>query len=164
MNLMRRAWLKFSSTSIAALGLGQIHHSAKAQSPSQIAHLTNEPLRAAISRFTKNQSIATGKVDLAIERLVENSNSVPVQVRVNSPMTLSDHVQSIMLFAEKNPQHEIGRFYFSPTNGKAEVTTRIRLATSQRLWAIAQMSDGSFWQQHQDVIVTLAACIDTDET
>ena len=102
----------------------------------------------------------TGRVLFEISRLIDNGNAVPVTVRVQSPMTKADHVTSIALFNERNPQPEVARFDLSALSGRADVSTRIRLATSQKLAAVARMSDGSFWQQTVDVIVTLAACIE----
>jgi sulfur-oxidizing protein SoxY len=90
--------------------------------------------------------------------LVENGNTVPMTVSVASPMTPDDHVKSIHVFNEKNPQPYIGNFYLTPSAGRAQVATRIRLADSQKVVAIAQMSDGSFWSASADVVVTLAAC------
>ena len=79
-------------------------------------------------------------------------------VSVDSPMTEADHVASIHLFDQKNPQPYIAVFHLGPRAGAARVSTRIRLADSQRVIAIARLSDGSFWSDSADVIVTLAAC------
>jgi sulfur-oxidizing protein SoxY len=76
-------------------------------------------------------------------------------------MTPTDHVQEIMLLNERNPGRELARFQLSPANGRAEVSTRVRLATSQHLVALARMSDGSVWQHTVEVVVTLAACIES---
>ena len=92
--------------------------------------------------------------------LVENGNTVPVTLTVQSPMTAADHVQAIAVFNEKNPQREVVSCKLSPASGKAVVATRIRLATTQQLIAVAKMSDGSYWTHTVDVIVTLAACIE----
>jgi len=101
-----------------------------------------------------------GRVRLEIAPLVENGNAVPITVKVESPMTATDHVREIAVFTEKNPQLEVARFHLGPANGRAEVATRIRLATSQHVVALARMSDGSVWQHGVDVLVTLAACIE----
>ena len=90
--------------------------------------------------------------------LVENGNTVPMTVSVDHPMTPEDHVKSIHVFNEKNPQPNIANFYLGPHTGRAQVSTRIRLADSQKVVAIAQLSDGSFWSASVDVVVTLAAC------
>ena len=77
-------------------------------------------------------------------------------------MTAVDHVKAIAVFNEKNPQRDVVKFTLGPRYGKPAVSTRIRLATTQKLVAVAHMSDGSFWSHTVDVIVTLAACIEGD--
>ncbi len=115
-------------------------------------------LNAAIRNIVGEAQIRTGKVKLDIPPLVENGNTVPMTVSVASPMTIDDHVKSIHVFNEKNPQPNIGNFYFTPSSGRAKVSTRIRLADTQKVVAIARLSDDSFWQVAADVVVTLAAC------
>jgi sulfur-oxidizing protein SoxY len=102
--------------------------------------------------------VQPGKVKLDIPPLVENGNSVPMTVSVASPMTATDYVKSIHVFNEKNPQPNLGNFYLGPRAGRAQVSTRVRLADSQKITAIAKLSDGSFWSVTADVVVTLAAC------
>ena len=99
-----------------------------------------------------------GRVALEIAPLVENGNLVPMTVSVESPMTSTDFVKTVHIISEKNPLPNIVSFNFGARAGRAQVSTRIRLLTSQRLWAIAEMNDGSFWQGHADTVVTLAAC------
>ena len=118
-------------------------------------------LAAAIAKFSGGAPVTTGKVQFDIAPLVENGNSVPITVAVDSPMTAADHVKAIAVFNERNPQRDVVVFALGPRAGKARVATRIRLATSQKLVAVAQMSDGTFWQQPVDVIVTLAACVES---
>ncbi len=117
-------------------------------------------LTAALRAWAGNAPLQTGRVTLDIAQLVDNGNAVPVAVRVVSPMTAAYHVREIAIFNERNPQRDVARFQLSPANGRAEVATRIRLATSQHLVALARMSDGSVWQHSVDVLVTLAACIE----
>jgi sulfur-oxidizing protein SoxY len=102
----------------------------------------------------------TGRVRLEIAPLVENGNAVPISVMVDSPMSTADHVREIAVFTERNPQLDVARFQLGPVNGRAEVATRIRLAASQNVVALARLSDGSVWQHTVDVLVTLAACIE----
>ena len=99
-----------------------------------------------------------GRVKIELPPLVENGNTVAFSVSVESPMTERDHVRSIHVFNEKNPQPNIGDFFLGPRSGRATVATRIRLADSQTVVALAQMSDGSWWSGSADVIVTIAAC------
>ncbi len=135
---------------LAALPVGSAN-AASAPSPG---------LDAAIAAFTGGKPVTTGRVRLEIAELVENGNAVPVSVKVDSPMTEADYVRRIGLFNEKNPQNDIAGFEIGPRAGRAEVATRIRLATSQKVVAIAEMSDGRFWSSSLDVIVMLAACIE----
>ena len=122
------------------------------------AHATPEMLAAAIRDVVGGAVVHTGKVKLEVPPLVENGNTVPITVSVASPMTEADHVKSIHVFNEKNPQPNVGNFYLGVRAGRAQVSTRIRLADSQKIVAIAKLSDGSFWSTTADVVVTLAAC------
>ncbi len=119
-----------------------------------------DALAAAVATFTNGAPVKAGRVKLDIAHLVDNGNSVPASVSVESPMTAADHVTAIAVFNERNPQREVFKAQLGPLAGKAEVSTRIRLATTQKLIAVARMSDGSYWQHTVDVIVTLAACIE----
>ena len=117
-----------------------------------------DDMAAAIRIFTGSATVNTGKVRMDIPPLVENGNSVPMSIVVDSPMTAENHVTAIAVFNEKNPQPHVATFHLGPRSGRAQVATRIRLATSQSLTAIAKLSDGSFWSTSIDVIVTIAAC------
>ena len=124
------------------------------------AFATPAEMAAAISAFTGGAAPTAGKVTLDVAALVDNGNAVPITVSVDSPMTAGDHVTSIAIFNERNPQTDVAKFTLGPRAGKAQVATRIRMATSQKLTAVARMSDGSFWSGSADVIVTLAACVE----
>jgi sulfur-oxidizing protein SoxY len=119
-----------------------------------------DELAAAVSAYAQGAPVRAGKVKLDVAELVDNGNVVPITVTVESPMTAADHVKAIAVFNAKNPQRDVARFILGPRAGKASVTTRIRLATSQQLVAVAQMSDSSYWSHTVNVIVTLAACIE----
>ena len=119
-------------------------------------------LAAAIAAYTGGREARPGRVTIDVARLVDNGNAVPVTLRVDSPMSAADHVRAIALFNERNPERDVARFALTERCGRAEVSTRIRLATSQRLVAIATMSDGSLWSGAADVVVTLAACLEGD--
>jgi sulfur-oxidizing protein SoxY len=114
----------------------------------------DEAIRALVGEAT----VTPGKVKLELPPIVENGNTVSLTVSVDSTMTEAEHVASIHLFNEKNPQPYIAAFHLGPRAGRAAVSTRIRLADSQRVVAIARLGDGSFWSDSADVIVTLAAC------
>ena len=122
------------------------------------ADATPATMAAAIRNVVGTAPVKTGKVKLDVPPLVENGNTVPLTVSVTSPMTAADHVKSIHVFVEKNPQPNVGNFVLGARAGRAQVSTRIRLADSQKIVAIAKLSDGSFWSATADVVVTLAAC------
>ena len=122
------------------------------------AAATPETLASAIRNVAGAAVVRTGKVKLDVPPLVENGNTVPLTVSVSNPMTASDYVKSIHIFNEKNPQPNVGNFYLGPRAGRAQVSTRIRLADSQKIVAIARLSDDSFWSVTAEVVVTLAAC------
>jgi sulfur-oxidizing protein SoxY len=126
------------------------------------AMATPASMQTSLQQWTGGAPIKRGKVKLDVAKLVDNGNAVPITVTVDSPMTAADHVVGIAVFNEKNPLPDVARFKLGPRAGKAEVATRIRMATSQNLIAVAKMSDGSYWSETVDVIVTLAACIEGD--
>jgi sulfur-oxidizing protein SoxY len=119
-----------------------------------------EPTDAAIRRFTGGAPVRPGRVALDVPPLVENGNAVPLAVTVESPMSEADHVRRIAVFNDKNPQPNVLTVALGPRAGRAHVTTRIRLADSQTVTAIAEMSDGGYWSVTADAIVTLAACVE----
>jgi sulfur-oxidizing protein SoxY len=117
-------------------------------------------MEAAIRQVLGEAPIRKGKVTLDLPPLVENGNTVPMTVTVAHPMTKENYVKAIHVFNEKNPQANVISVALGPRAGKAEISTRIRLAGTQKLTAIAEMSDGSYWSDSQEVIVTLAACLE----
>jgi sulfur-oxidizing protein SoxY len=112
----------------------------------------------AIAKIVGSNTIRDGRVKLVIPPLVESGNLVVLKLSIQSPMTANDYVKAVHVVAEANPSPNMFTAYFTPRSGRAELTTRVRLADSQRVWAIAQMSDGSFWQGYADTLVTLSAC------
>ena len=124
------------------------------------ASATPAEMTAAIAAYTGNASIQRGRVQIDIAQLIDNGNAVPITVRVDSLMTEQAHVTDIAIFNEKNPLPDVVRFKLTPLAGKPEISTRIRLATSQTLTALARTNDGQWWQQTVDVIVALAACVE----
>lgn len=124
------------------------------------AEATPEALSAAIKEVTGGAEPRTGKVTLDIPPIVENGNTVPMSVSVESPMTADDHVKAIHVFNEKNPQPHVFNAWLSPANGKATVGTRIKLADTQKVVAVAETSKGEFWSASAEVIITIAACIE----
>lgn len=124
------------------------------------ATATPETMKAAIHRVIGEQPVRKGKVTLDIPPLVENGNTIAMSVTVDSPMTQTDYVKAIHVFNEKNPQPDIISVHLGPRAGKAAFSTRIRLADSQSVIAIAELSDGSLWSDTAEVIVTIAACLE----
>ncbi|WP_431285019.1 SoxY-related AACIE arm protein [Humitalea sp. 24SJ18S-53] len=124
------------------------------------AWATPEAMAAAVRDFTGGATVRTGRVAMDISPLVENGNTVPLSVIVDSPMTEQDHVRAVAVFNERNPQPHVITVRFGPRAGRALLATHIRLATSQTLLAVAACSDGSFWSDSAMVVVTLAACVE----
>jgi sulfur-oxidizing protein SoxY len=124
--------------------------------------LANTPgqMEAAIRNVLGEAVIRKGKVTLDLPPLVENGNTVPMTITVDSPMTKADHVKAIHVFNEKNPQANVISMRLGERAGRAHVSTRIRLAGTQKLMAIAEMSDGACWSDTQEVVITLAACLE----
>ena len=113
--------------------------------------------------LAKGAPVRESRVTLDIPHLAENGHLVPLTVSVDSPMTTADYVQTLYLLSEKNPRPIIAKISMTPGNGRAALSTRIRLAGAQYVVAVAQMSDGSFWAAATDVIVTETACLDASE-
>ncbi len=124
------------------------------------ARATPATMHAAMKKVVGEAPLRKGKVTLEVPPLIENGNTVPLTVSVESPMTAADHVKAIHVFNEKNPQPNVVSVHLGPRTGKASISTRIRLADSQKVIAIAEMSDGSFWTDEAEVVVTLAACLE----
>lgn len=117
-------------------------------------------LTALVNQYAAGGVVREGRVKFDIAPLVDNGNSVPIEISVDSPMTREQHVVGIALFNEKNPQNDVAQFTLSPLAGRARAATRIRLATSQQLVAVAKMNDGSCWTHTVEVLVTIASCIE----
>ncbi len=143
--MSRRDFLIAGSVLAGALGVGF--------SPSRA---TPDEAQEAIRKLTGSAAIKEGRPPL-----VENGNTVPLKISVDSPMMPADHVKTIHVLAEKNPQPIVAVFQFGPRAGRASVETRIRLADSQTVVAICEMSDGSFWSGSAESLVTIAACVET---
>ena len=127
---------------------------------SERAAATPASMPAAIREVVGEAPLNRGKIKIDVPALIENGNAVPFTVSCESPMTESDHVKAIHVFTEKNPQPNVISVQLGPRAGRASVSTRIRLADTQKIVAVAQMSDGSFWSDDVEVVVTLAACLE----
>ena len=124
------------------------------------ASATPASMRAAIRKVVGEAPVTKGRLKIDLPPLIENGNAVSLTVAVESPMTVEDHVKAIHVFTEKNPQPNVISVQLGPRAGRATFSSRIRLADSQKIIAISQMSDGSFWSDEIEVIVTLAACLE----
>jgi sulfur-oxidizing protein SoxY len=124
------------------------------------AEATPQTMKAAIQEVIGEAPVRKGRVTLDIPPLVENGNTIATSVAVESPMTATDYVKAIHIFNEKNPQPNVISVHLGPRAGRAAFSTRIRLADSQNVVAIAEMSDGSLWSDTVEVIVTIAACLE----
>jgi sulfur-oxidizing protein SoxY len=144
----RRFFAGISVTGLAVLGPGI----ARSQMPVFDPKIIEEVTRGA------NARLARVKLDLPV--LADNGNSVTMKVTVQSAMSPSDHVKTITLVAERNPVRTMATFYIGPRAGRAEIVSRLRLAGTQWVAAVAEMSDGSFFYAAERVVVTLSACVD----
>jgi sulfur-oxidizing protein SoxY len=149
----RREFLLAAGGVAAGLGLGAII----AVEP---ARATPAEMQEAIRKVVGSARVNPGKVKLDLPPLIENGNAVPLVVTVESPMTEAQHVRAVHVFTEKNPQPNVATFHLGPRAGRARVATRIRLADSQNVIAISELSDGSFWSDSAGIVVTLAACLE----
>ena len=122
-------------------------------------HAAPEDMQAAIREVFGDGEIREGRVSIKLPPIAENGHSVPITVSVDSPMTADDHVAEIGLFSPRNPVAHIAQFHLGPRAGRAEVATRIRLAGTQEVMAVARMSNGSLWSVARETVVTLAACV-----
>ena len=149
----RREFLRATGGATAGLGIASLI----AVEP---ARATPAEMQEAIRKVVGSARVTPGRVKLDLPPLVENGNTVPMTVSVESAMSQADHVKAIHVFNEKNPQPDVVNFHLGPRAGRASVSTRIRLADTQTVVAIAELSDGSFWSARAAVVVTLAACLE----
>jgi sulfur-oxidizing protein SoxY len=142
------------------LACGALSGAAHAQLPPDIQAKRKAAADEALRKVTGGAELRPGKVKLDIPPLIDNGNAVPLTVTVDSPMTENDYVKAIHVLTEKNPQPNVVSVHLGPRAGRASVTTRVRLADTQTVTAIAQLSDGSLWVDRVPVVVTLSACLE----
>jgi sulfur-oxidizing protein SoxY len=126
----------------------------------QAAHAAGNSLAPLIDKIIGGAQLQEGRVKLEIPRLADNGHSVPLKVSVESPMTAAEHVRSITLLSERNPRPLMATFHLGPKASRAVVVTSVRLNGTQRVLAVAQLSDGSYWSGSAEVEVTESACLD----
>jgi sulfur-oxidizing protein SoxY len=146
----RRDFLIAAAGAAGGIGLAVSRH----------AHATPAEMQDAIRKVTGGAPVRSGRVKLEVPPLIDNGNAVPLSVAVESPMTPSDYVKSIHVVTERNPLPNVLSVHLGPRAGRARVATRVRLADTQTVIAIAEMSDGSFWSDSVHVVVTLSACLE----
>jgi len=111
-------------------------------------------------RLTGGAAPEKGGVEIELPQIAENGNSVPMRVRVTSPMTPEDHVTAIHIVAERNPRPLVATFHLGPRSGRAEISTRVRLAGTQKVRVLAALNGNRFRLGEMEVLVTSAACLD----
>ena len=128
--------------------------------PFRVARAQADPFAALLKQVTGGATVRPGRVKVDTPRLADNGHSVPLTVSVESPMTAADHVRSITLLSERNPRPIMATYHLGPKAGRAAVATRVRLNGTQRVLAVARLSDGSYWSGTAEVEVTESACLD----
>ncbi len=149
MEVTRRQALGLSAGAMAFVAFGPVMKSALADEAATEKSLMD---------FTGGKKPQAGKITLKAPEIAENGNTVPVTVSVDSEMTESSYVESVVLMAEGNPNPAVATFHFSPMSGEARATTRMRLAKTQNVIAVAKMSDGSVYMDKKQVKVTIGGC------
>src|SRR3954465_5138598 len=144
----------FNRRQTLALGAGAIAVAAFGALPAFARNDADE----AIKKFTGGKIPAEGKVKLDLPEIAENGNTVPMTIMVDSPMTEAAHVTDVLVVANENPRSGVVTFHFSPASGVAEANTRIRLAATHAVIAVARMNDGSFVMGSKQVKVTIGGC------
>ncbi len=139
-----------------ALGAGVVAFAALG--PNITPALASEEADKLIAEFTGGKEATAGRVKLKTPEIAENGNTVPISFSVESPMSSDDHVASVLILALGNPAPDVATFNFSAMSGKAEAATRVRLAKTQDVVAIAKMSDGSMFMDKKTVKVTIGGC------
>jgi len=149
MELTKRELLVLGGGAVAALAIGL---------PAGVAFADDAEVQKRIKEFAGGAKIGSGKVSLTAPEIAENGNTVPITVDVESQMKPDNYVKSVMLLAAGNPAPGLATFHFSPMSGQATATTRIRLAKTQDVIAIAKMSNGDVFMDKKVVKVTIGGC------
>jgi sulfur-oxidizing protein SoxY len=152
----RRQWLKHTASMALAsaalqgdLALAQKMESGQLQTLAQM-----------MDPITQGAKLLRQDVTLTAQPLADNGFLVPIGVHIHSPMTAQDHVTQVYLLSQRNPVTRMAVFHMGPWNGRAEINTRIRLAGTQTVVALARLSNGEFRYDAVDIIVTESACVD----
>jgi sulfur-oxidizing protein SoxY len=143
-----------SRRQVLAGSAGALAIAAFGAAPAQAANNAQDLIKA----FTGGKPATEAKVKLDLPEIAENGNTVPMTVTIESPMTEASHVTEVLVLADGNPNAGVATFHFSPASGVAEANTRIRLAATQNIIAVAKMNDGSFVTASKQVKVTIGGC------
>ena len=119
-----------------------------------------QDIQPLIDQVTGGAPVEKGGIEIELPAIAENGNSVPLRIRIPSPMTAADHVAAVRVFAERNPRPAVATFHLGPQSGRAEISTRVRLAGTQKVTVLASLSGNRFRLVQADVLVTSAACLD----
>jgi sulfur-oxidizing protein SoxY len=111
-----------------------------------------------LDQLVGGKKATAGKIKIRMPEIAENGNTVPMTVTVDSPMQVGNYVKAVHVVTDNNPRPEVGSFYFTPANGKAEVSTRIRLSQTMNVLAYAELSDGTVWSDRVEAKVTIGGC------
>ncbi len=141
-----------------ALSLGAAGIGAMVLGTSIVPAYAKNDAEELIKKFTGGKPATEGKVNLDLPEIAENGNTVPIGISVESPMTEQSHVTDLLVVADGNPRGGVAKFHFSPASGVADVSTRIRLAATQNVTAVAKMNDGTFYTTSKQVKVTIGGC------
>jgi sulfur-oxidizing protein SoxY len=148
--------MRFNRRQAMAIGFGGLAGASLGVSGPALAD--KKDTDEAIAKFTGGKTPVMGKVKLDLPEIAENGNTVPIAITVESPMTAASHVTEVLVLADGNPRPGVASFRFSPASGVAEASTRIRLAATQNIVAIAKMNDGSVFMDSKQVKVTIGGC------
>ena len=149
MQVTRRQALGLSAGAMAFAALGPGLNAARADEAAT---------EKSLMEFAGGKTPAMGKITLNAPEIAENGNTVPITVSVDSEMTASSYVESVTVLAEGNPNPAVATFHFTPLSGEATATTRMRLAKTQNVIAVAKMNDGSVFMDKKQVKVTIGGC------
>ena len=119
---------------------------------------TPSEAEAEIAKFTGGKPAAQGRISIDLPEIAENGNAVPLSLAVESPMTPADHITDVLVVADGNPNPRVAAFRFSPLSGRAEASTRIRLAATENVIVVARTGNGEFYTARKEVKVTIGGC------
>nr|MAF49989.1 thiosulfate oxidation carrier protein SoxY [Rhodospirillaceae bacterium]MDP6429714.1 thiosulfate oxidation carrier protein SoxY [Rhodospirillales bacterium]MDP6646370.1 thiosulfate oxidation carrier protein SoxY [Rhodospirillales bacterium] len=140
------------------LGLGAVTATAASLATGGPAQATPESANKHLQKMSGTSSYKDGGIKLKLPEIAENGAVVPLTVKVDSPMTSGNYVKAIHVVADKNPNPQVATFHLTPAMGRAQVSTRLRLAKTQNIIAVAVMSDGSVHRASRKVKVTIGGC------